>query len=127
MRKNIITITKNAFGKMKEILKKSHDKSAFLFGINSGGCNGFNFDLKLIDKNEINEIKKKKPNVISENNVEVYVDPLSELYLIGTEIDFLMEDFSKGIFESKFIYNVDKQKAVTCGCGVSFTPKEFNN
>jgi len=28
-----------------------------------------------------------------------------------------------GIFESKFIYQVDKKMASSCGCGISFTPK----
>ena len=45
------------------------------------------------------------------------------MYLIGTTIDFINEDFNKGIFESKFIYNIDKKLASSCGCGISFTPK----
>ena len=35
------------------------------------------------------------------------------------------EDFNKGIFESKFIYNIDKEKASSCGCGVSFMPRNL--
>ena len=124
MSKQIINITKNAFKKMNNIMVKSNNTQGFIFGVSSGGCNGFNFDLKLInDKNELNSILKLKPNVIQDDNVQVYVDPLSEIYLIGTTIDFLEEDYKKGIYESKFIYQVDKNLASTCGCGVSFTPK----
>jgi len=124
MSKQIINITKNAFKKMNNIMVKSNNTQGFIFGVSSGGCNGFNFDLKLInDKNELNSILKLKPNVIQDDNVQVYVDPLSEIYLIGTTIDFLEEDYLKGIYESKFIYQVDKNLASTCGCGVSFTPK----
>lgn len=124
MSKQIVNVTKNAFKKMNSIMHKSNNNHGFLFGISSGGCNGFNFDLKLIqEKQEIDPILKMKPNIIQENNVKVYIDPLAEMYLIGITIDFLEEDYSKGIFESKFIYQVDRKLATTCGCGVSFTPK----
>ena len=125
MSKNIITVTKNAFQKMNSIMKKSNNKNGFLFRIDSGGCNGFNFNLKLMEDKELDKIIKQKPNIIQNEKVKVYVEPLSELYLVGTEIDYLKEDYSKGIFESKFIYNVDKKMASTCGCGVSFTPRKL--
>ena len=48
---------------------------------------------------------------------------MAELYLIGTTVDYVSEDFSKGIYESKFKFIPDKDKASTCGCGVSFSPK----
>ena len=125
MSKQIITITQKAFSKMNTIMKKSNNKNGFLFGVNSGGCNGFNFDLKLIDTTELNEIKKLKPNIISQDNVNVFVDPLSEIYLFGTTIDYTEEDFSKGIFENKFVYKVNKELATSCGCGVSCNPRKL--
>ena len=125
MNKPIINITKNAFTKMETIMKKSWNKNGFLFGVTSGGCNGFNFNLKLIENKELDEIKKLKPNIISQGDVNVFVEPLSEIYLIGTTIDYTEENFSKGIFESKFIYNIDKELATSCGCGVSFNPKKL--
>ena len=125
MNKQIITITKKAFSKMNTIMKKSNNKNGFLFGVNSGGCNGFNFDLKLIESTELNEIKKLKPNIISQDSVNVFVDPLSEIYLFGTTIDYTEEDFSKGIFENKFVYKVNKELATSCGCGVSFNPRKL--
>jgi iron-sulfur cluster assembly protein len=125
MSKNIITVTKNAFQKMNSIMQKSYNKNGFLFGIDSGGCNGFNFNLQLINDIELNKIMKQKPNIIQNENVKLYVEPMSELYLVGTEIDYLKEDYSKGIFESKFVYNVDKNMASTCGCGISFTPRKL--
>ena len=44
----IINITKNAWTKLSSILNKSNNKNGFIFGVTSGGCNGFNFDLRLI-------------------------------------------------------------------------------
>ena len=125
MSKNIITVTKNAFQKMTSIMKKSNNNNGFLFSVDSGGCNGFNFNLQLMEDKELDKIIKQKPNIIQDEKVKVYVEPLSEMYLIGTEIDYLKEDYSKGIFESKFVYNVDKKMASTCGCGISFTPRKM--
>ena len=63
MSKNIITVTKNAFQKMSRIMEKSNNKNGFLFGINSGGCNGFNFNLQLMKDEELDKIVKQKPNI----------------------------------------------------------------
>ena len=123
--KQIINITNNAWKKLNNIIKKSNTNIGFLFGVTSGGCNGFNFDLKLLNNQELQKIKNKKPNILKNNDVSVYVDPTSEIYLIGTTIDYIHEDYSKNIYESKFIYSIDKELASSCGCGISFMPKNI--
>ena len=123
--KQIINITNNAWKKLSNITKKSNANIGFLFGVTSGGCNGFNFDLKLLNNQELQKIKNKKPNILKNNDVSVYIDPVSEIYLIGTTIDYINEDYSKNIYESKFIYSIDKQLASSCGCGISFMPKNI--
>lgn len=125
MNKNIINITSKAFSKMNNIMKKSNNTSGFVFGVTSGGCNGFNFKLNLIKESEIEDLKKLKPSIIKNQNVNVYIEPLSEIHLFGTTIDYIEEDYSKGIYESKFKYNIDKKLASSCGCGVSFMPKHM--
>ena len=52
--KNIINVTSNAWKKMNSIILKSNNKYGFLFGITSGGCNGFNFNFNLMDTKNIN-------------------------------------------------------------------------
>jgi len=125
MSKSIIEITKNAWKKMGSIMKKSNNQSGFLFGATSGGCNGFNFDLRLIHEKELEKLKKSKPTMMEHKDVKLYIEPISEMHLFGTTIDFIDEDYSKGIFESKFTYNVDKELASSCGCGVSFMPRNI--
>lgn len=125
MSKNIINVTANAWKKMGSIIQKSNNKNGFIFGANSGGCNGFNFDLRLIETEEQKEIMKMKPSILTNDNVNLYIEPLSEMHLIGTTIDYINEDFSKGIFENKFIYKIDKNLASSCGCGVSFMPRNL--
>lgn len=126
MKKNIINVTNNAWKKMNKIIKKSNNSYGFLFGADSGGCNGFNFKLELLKENDFHIINKLKPSILQSDNVKLYIDPMSEMYLIGTTIDYIKEDYSKGIFENKFIYNVDKKLASSCGCGVSFMPRNLN-
>jgi iron-sulfur cluster assembly accessory protein len=120
MIKNIIKVTNSAWTKIDFILKKSNNRYGMLFSAQSGGCNGFNYNLHTINE----DIKHLNTFSYVENNkIKVYVDPMSELYLIDTTIDYINEDFSKGIFENKFKFIPDKDKASACGCGVSFSPK----
>ena len=119
-----IQVTKNAWQKISEIMKQSKNKYGLLFSSSSGGCSGFNFELGLLDKKTYESIiKLKYLTVLTDVDAKVYVDPISELHLLGTTIDYIKEDYSKGQFENKFIFDVDKDLLLTCGCGTSFTPK----
>ena len=125
--RHFINVTNVAWNKMIQISEKQN-KFNFLFSATSGGCNGYNYKLELIDNNEFDtiikeEFKKIKPTLLNKNNTNLLVDPISEFLLLGTTIDYISEDYSKGIFENKFIFTPNKNLASTCGCGVSFTPK----
>ena len=122
----MISVTKQAWKKMGTILEKAPGAHGFLFGARGGGCNGFNFDLSVLTDDNHEQLMMQKPNCVSNGIHKVYIDPLSEIYLIGTTIDYQFEDFSKGVYESKFVYGVDKNTTATCGCGVSFTPRDLN-
>ena len=119
-----IQITKNAWNKMGDIIMKSKNKIGFIYSASSGGCNGFNFELNLLE-DELHQkiVKQKFYTVLSGDSVDLYVDPLSEMYLLGTTIDYIHEDYTKGIFESKFNFEIDKGSMTSCGCGISFSPK----
>ena len=123
IKKAPITITDNAWNKMSEILKNNKNYS-FLFSAKGGGCNGFNYNLESINKKEFDEMRKM--SVLENNSTKLIIDPMSEFLLLGTNIDYIKEDYSKNIFESKFIFTPQKNLASTCGCGVSFTPKKFS-
>jgi len=97
--KNVINVTKSAWNKMENIMNKSNNK--------------------------FENIIKLKPNNLKYKNVNLYIDPLSEMYLIGTTIDYITEDYNKGIFENKFNYTIDRKLASSCGCGISFMPKKI--
>ena len=121
-----IQVTRAAWAKMREILHISKNKYGFVYSATSGGCNGFNFDLGLLDKDFYEKIMKTKfRTIIANKDTKLYVDPAAEMHLLGTTIDYVTEDFSKGHFENKFIYEIDKDRMTSCGCGVSFMPKNI--
>lgn len=121
-----IIITDDAWSKMSKIIIKQNSKS-FLLSASSGGCNGFNYELNLLNKvehnNFINKYEVNKITEIKNNDIILLIDPLSEFLLFGTTIDYVSSDYNKNIFESKFIFKPDKNLATSCGCGISFTPK----
>ena len=125
---NSILITQNAWRKMRDILLKSKNNLGFIYSASSGGCNGFNFELNIIQPKEYeNIIEHKFYSVLTDETKEipmnVYVDPMSEMILLGTTIDYIHEDYSKGQFESKFNFEINKELMTSCGCGISFSPK----
>ena len=121
---NAIQVTKNAWMKMSKIINASKNKYGFIYSASSGGCNGFNFELNLLEKNMYEEIIKRKfYTVLNNDPTKLYIDPVSEMYLLGTTVDYIQEDYGKGIFESKFKFEINKEKMSSCGCGISFNPK----
>jgi len=125
-----ISVTNNGWNKIIEI-SNTQKLCSFLFSATSGGCNGFNYKFNLLnDKEYINiydkydkDFNKIKPTIIKKNNIKILIDPMSEFLLLGTTIDYIYENYSKGIFENKFIFIPNKTVASSCGCGISFTPK----
>ena len=121
---NTILVTKNAWMKMSQIMNVSKNKYGFIYSASSGGCNGFNFELTLLEKNMYEDIIRQKfYTVLNDNSTKIYVDPISEMYLLGTTIDYVHEDYKKGEFESKFKFDINKDIMTSCGCGISFNIK----
>ena len=123
-----IIVTASAWNKMTEIAHKQ-DCSSFLFSATSGGCNGFNYKLESLDEASYEEISigysgKFKPTILTKSNINVLVDPMTEMILLGTTIDYMSEDYKNGIFENKFVFVPEKTLASSCGCGISFTVKD---
>jgi len=121
---NSIHVTKNAWNKMSHIINLSKNKYGFIYSASSGGCNGFNFELNLLEKELHKEIIKKKfYTVLKEDTTKLYIDPISEMYLLGTTVDYIHEDYKNNIYESKFQFKINKDNMTSCGCGISFSPK----
>ena len=103
----MMTLTESAASKMKAMLL-SKEETGVRAAVQGGGCSGFTYRLLFDNKNA-------SDRVITDKEIEIYVDPKSYLYLMGTEIDFIDELSQSGF---KFVNPNAKR---TCGCGESFS------
>lgn len=107
----MITITERAASKTIELAKVENiTPYALRIRIVGGGCAGFSYDLSLDDigPNENDE-------VFEQHGVKLIVDPVSNTYVNGTEIDYVITEMDEG-----FKFN-NPNKTGSCGCGSSFS------
>jgi iron-sulfur cluster assembly protein len=107
----MVTVTEQARNKIVE-LKQKEGKSAndgIRVAVEGGGCSGLMYDLVFDTEQKENDM------VFEDNNVKIFVDKKSLLYLIGTELDF-----SDGLNGKGFQFK-NPNASRTCGCGESFS------
>ncbi len=104
----VIKLSDKAADRIKEILSKNTDSLGVRIGVKSGGCAGMSYIMEYA--------KTKQPNdeLIEDKGVKVFIDPSAIMYLLGTEMDYKVEEFS-----SSFVFN-NPNETERCGCGESF-------
>lgn len=95
------------------------DSSSALLYLKGGGCNGFSYKFKILEKSEnlINYKNNEKINLCNSKNINLYLCNKSLMFLIGTNIDYI-EDIMGSRFDFKN-NNIESK----CGCGTSFNFK----
>ncbi len=106
----MISITLSAVNQIKCILK-DHPNQLLKVGVKGGGCSGFTYAMDIISEDEI----LKDDERISDNGVEIILDGVSIMYLIGTQLDYKVD-----IIGAQFVFN-NPGAASQCGCGTSFS------
>lgn len=116
-----IIITENAANKIGELIAEEENLQLKLrVFITGGGCSGFQYGFSFDET--INEddtvisktIVKKDIEECDAIKVQLVVDPMSLVYLIGAEIDYKSD-----LTGEQFIIRNPNAKT-TCGCGSSF-------
>jgi len=105
----IIKLSDNAASRIKDIMSNAQkDALGVRVSVKSGGCAGMSYVMEY--SKEIN------PNdeIVEDKGVKVFIDPAAVMYLLGTEMDFKIEEFS-----SSFVFN-NPNETERCGCGESF-------
>ena len=105
----IIKLSDNAANKIKDIMSEAQkDSIGVRIGVKAGGCAGMSYVMEYT--------KEINPNdeVIEDKGVKVFIDPAAVMYLLGTEMDYKIEEFS-----SSFVFN-NPNETERCGCGESF-------
>ena len=106
----MITVTANALHQIKKLRVTSREKIAagIKVGINTKGCSGLSYTLEFVDQIDI------KDEVFQFDDIKIFIDPKSSLFLLGTEVDYV-----EGELESGFRF-VNPNEKGRCGCGESF-------
>jgi len=107
---SMVLITQVAAAKVTEIRDAEGIESnmALRLRVVGGGCAGFSYDLYF---DEVAEVDR----AFAIQGVQVVVDEMSLMYLVGTEIDYV-----EGLQGAGFKFNNPNVKS-TCGCGSSFS------
>ena len=106
----MINISKKATNVLLDLIKKENGKAAFLY-LKGGGCNGFSYKFKILDKDE-------RPNKLD----EVHNLGENNLYLCGSTLMFILNtkiDYKEDIMGSQFDFQ-NPSISSKCGCGTSF-------
>ncbi len=104
-----ITITNSASDMVRNMLEQKEvpDYGLRIF-VSGGGCSGLQYGMALEPES------RPTDHIIDSDDVKIYVDPTSMMYLSGSVVDY--EDSLMGGG-----FRIDNPNAVSsCGCGHSF-------
>lgn len=105
----VVSMTSRASDKLKEIIaKQGRDDLALRVYVTPGGCSGFSYGMTFAEGREDDD------TLVEQDGVRIVVDPMSAMYLKGSEIDFVDALMGGG-------FALRNPNAVSsCGCGQSF-------
>lgn len=103
----ILNITDNAVARIRAI-RAGNENKALRLSVSEAGCAGKQYDFAFEDS------PGKHDEKVEKDGEQIFVDPMSLIYVIGTEIDWIENGF-----ERKFVFNNPNQTGA-CGCGQSF-------
>ncbi|MDP4708572.1 MAG: iron-sulfur cluster assembly accessory protein [Rickettsiaceae bacterium] len=107
--KAIMSLTDNAVQQVQALLSQRGKPSLGIrIGVKSGGCSGLKYFVEYAD------VKNPFDEIIETKDVTILIDPKALMYLLGTEMDFVVEEFKSG-----FTFTNPNEKG-KCGCGSSF-------
>ena len=106
----VVTITDAAADKVRQLLERDGRSEAFGLRLKvvGGGCSGLQYQLMFDD--QTSEWDQR----VELDGVQVFVDPKSAVYLVGSTVDFV-DDLNGSGFKIE-----NPNASSTCGCGQSF-------
>ncbi|WP_159951360.1 iron-sulfur cluster insertion protein ErpA [Rhizobium sp. 18065] len=104
-----VTLSQAAAKRIAAIVAADTDKNALRVAVEGGGCSGFSYKFDL-DKDQMDD-----DIVITRDGATVLIDPVSLIYMAGSEIDFV-DNLLGQSFQIK-----NPNAVASCGCGTSFS------
>ena len=106
----VLRVTKSAVVQLRKLLKTHNpDAVGIRLGVNEGGCNGLTYAMDFVNE------KSAADEIIDFGDVQLLIDPMAVMYLVGTEMDFVEEKMG-----SSFVFR-NPNESGRCGCGESFS------
>ena len=107
----LVGLTDKAAAMVKETIEREGlQGSGLRVAVVGGGCSGFQYSL------DIEKEERAGDMVFEASGVKCFVDPMSSMYLLGVEIDYVEGQFGQSGFSFK-----NPNAKHTCGCGSSFS------
>lgn len=105
----IITVSDAAMSRIHALLDSRGKPSAGIkVGVRTRGCSGLAYTIEYAD--EISKFDE----VVEKDGIKILIDPKAVMFIIGTEMDYVEEQFKSG-----FTFRNPNEKG-RCGCGESF-------
>jgi len=105
----MIQVTPKAVGKIREAFAKQQVSGGLRLGVLGGGCSGLSYQFKFDPK------PRATDHVFEFDEVKVFVDPKSMVFLDG-----MILDWKDSLIQSGFAFENPHAKK-SCGCGTSFS------
>jgi iron-sulfur cluster assembly accessory protein len=104
-----VTLSDAAARRVATILSSDATKTALRVSVEGGGCSGFSYKFDLVEDKEDDDV------VLEKDSARVLIDPVSLVYMSGSEIDFVDNLMGQS-------FQIRNPNAVaSCGCGTSFS------
>jgi iron-sulfur cluster assembly protein len=107
--KQQVHVTPKAVQKIREAFAKEGVTGGLRLGVLGGGCSGLSYQFKF------GSAPRPTDHIFQFEDVQVFVDPKSLVYLKGMTLDW-----KDSLIQSGFVFENPNAKK-SCGCGTSFS------
>jgi iron-sulfur cluster assembly accessory protein len=104
-----VTLTARAAKRIGDILKREPQGAMLRVSVEGGGCSGFQY------KFDFDQTRADDDLMLARDGAVVLIDPLSQQYMAGAEIDYVDD-----LIGASFKIN-NPIASASCGCGTSFS------
>jgi len=101
-----IQVTDKALARIRTAIVK---EGGLRLGVQGGGCSGLSYNIRFDTQ------PRERDRVFQFDDVRVFVDPKSFIYLHGMTLDY-----QETLMQQGFVF-VNPNSSKSCGCGTSFS------
>ena len=104
----LMTVSERAADRLRGLYGKGKAGMLLRIAVSTKGCSGLSYDMSWVDAPGAGD------EVVTDQGVTVLVDRKATMFLIGSEMDYEVQNLSSG-----FTFKNPNEKG-RCGCGESF-------